>query len=211
MRTTVLSAVLFSLAFLSCNFCTKKVPCPEFHDETLESWFPLQNRKAFTFKASNGEIKTYAIDSVFTSQPYTTEQNRGSACYADQQAISKEKNAQGRPLLAIKLQSEHPFYESGTQKSVFVQLLGLSFKGTDLAIGEGFRQVINESHGGTGMLKNLPSIQLGGKTFNNVQSIYFDTISNLPKAPVHKVYIANNHGIIAYETYRPFMLWVREE
>ena len=211
MKATVLSAIIFSLAFLSCNICTKKVPCPEFQDATLESWFPLKNRNGFTFKASNGNIKTYTIDTVFTSQPYTTEKNKGSACYADQQAASKETNAQGRPELAIRLQSEQPFYESGTEKSVFVQLLGLSFKGTDIAIGEGFRQVINESHGGTGMLKYIPSIQLGGRTFNNVQSIYFDTISNLPKAPVHKVYIANNHGIIAYETYRPFMLWVREE
>ena len=211
MRTIVLSAILFSLAFLSCNICTKKVFCPDFHDETLESWFPLANRKVFTFKTSNNDIKTFTFDTVMTSQPYTADQTRGSGCFADQKAISKETDAQGKPALSITLQMENPFYENGIEKRVLVQLLGLNFTGTNMVMSEGFRQVINESHGGYGMLKSIPAIQLGGKTFYNVQSIYFDTISNLPKAPVYKVYIANNHGIIAYETYRPVMLWVREQ
>lgn len=202
-------AVLFSLAFLSCNICTKKVPCPPFQDAVLEDWFPLNGVKGLTFKASNNEVRKFTFDSIITSQPYTTDKTRGSGCNSSQEAISKERDAQGMPALSVVLRNWKPFYENGTERDVTVQLLGLNFIGTD-PDSEGFRQVRNTSHGGYGMLTHHASVQLNGKTFYSVQSIYFDTISNLPKAPVYKVYISRLNGIIAYETYRPVLLWVKE-
>lgn len=202
---TLLGAIIFALTFWSCNICTKKVSCPEFNDETLESWFPYDAGLKLRF-LSNSQLQMFTFDDVTTSGPYMSE---GRGCTSNRRGSSKEVDAGGVPMFIFDLQRFDPAFNGGSSRAVNLRLLGLQFKGTD-PDEEGFQQVFNESHGGMGMLKYHPSIQLGGKTFYNVQSIYFDTISNLPKAPVFKVYISRQNGLVAYETYRPVLLWVKE-
>lgn len=196
------------IAIASCGICSKKVSCPAFEDEVLEDWFPLEKAKSLSFRSAANQLQTFTFD-ITTSEPYRVIEEYAGGCSAYKQAISKQNDLPGRPAISFQLTTSRRRDESDNERTVSILLFGLSCFGTDLG-SEGLRKVVRDNKGEMGMLQYYPSVQLAGKTFTNVQSIYFDTTGTAPKSAVYKLYISRQNGLIAYETYQPGMLWVKE-
>jgi len=53
-------------------------------------------------------------------------------------------------------------------------------------------------------------MNIGGKSFSNVQLITKDTAAGYKNAGTYKIFLAKNVGIIAYENYPDLRLWIKQ-
>ncbi len=208
MRLLFLAAICtFTLLLSACDICSKKVPCPAFEDEIMESWFPYDAATVLKFR--NGtQVQELTLSSSVSSPAYTATQSRGQGCNANRTISSKETITGGSAALYLRLEKYEPFYSNDDERKAFLMLYGLEMEGDYLG-EKGFSQVFNRSQGGTGMLKYYNSLTLGGKAFTEVQQISFDT-GLAKKPPVYNIYISRRTGIVAYQTYNSALLWVKE-
>lgn len=195
------------LLLAACGICSKKVPCPAFDDDMLESWFPYDDGSIKLRFTNSSQVQEFNL--ITNSTPsYTATQTQGKGCNATRTISSNETIPGGHPAMYLQLEKYQPFFSNADERTVILSLLGLQIEGIYLD-EKGFSQVFNKSQGGTGMLKYHNSITLGGKLFGQVQQISFDT-GLVKKPPVYNIYISQRNGIVAYQTYSPALLWVKE-
>ncbi len=116
----------------------------------------------------------------------------------------KERDSFGNPELMVTMASRN--LDNAPHRNVVVTFLWAVANGDFSENG-----FVNpkDYYGGHPAVQFHNAIQLNGRSFSNVQSITFDTTVS-KKSPVYKLYIARGHGVLAYETYNPALLWVKE-
>jgi hypothetical protein len=191
--------------FSSCTICSKKVPCPPFNDDILPIWFPYKDETRLSFTAAaTGATQSFTLDTVLMLSN-TVYQNEKDHCSASRQGESIERDANGQPAFSFRL-IKNGYYDATETRQMSMKLLGLEISSPDVRRTE-FRQLSTPVK--NTYVQNLASVNLDGKTFYNLLLVRMDTAGTV-KPPVHKIYFAENLGIVAYETYSPALRWVRQ-
>jgi hypothetical protein len=189
--------------FISCGECSRKIDCPGYKDDTLDSWFPYRTNQRLVFASTANAQNSFTLENTETTSPY---QESGGIygpslwCEAKKVFQSKETDSIKRSKAVIEL------FSRKEGRSVRIRI-----DGKDLDIS-GF------SSSGTGHLTSggrtmvprlIPQITLDNKTFHNVMEAVGDTIHS-NSAGFYKVYYAKDQGLISYTEYPSLITWVKQ-
>lgn len=188
--STLATAAVFIVVQALFSFCSK-VHCPAFSDALYDSWLPYHQNQLLVFADSSGQTDSITISQADQSEAYTT-----SAGFGGQ-----------RCDISARLQSTpgtYRYYELTVEETVFndttktgslafgdldVPMTGIADTGLQVAKWTGDLPVSTHFHS---------SYDLGGKTYSRVQEITRTDIASA-KAAVHKLWLAENFGLIGYE------------
>ena len=189
--------------FISCGECSRKIDCPGYKDDTLDSWFPYRTNQSVVFASTANVQNRFTLENTETTAPY---QQRGGIygpslwCEAKKVFQSKETDSFKRSKAIIELLSRR----EGRSVRITIDgnnldIFGFSASGTGQL-----------TSGGRIMVPRLiPQITLGNKTFLNVMEAVGDTsLSN--SAGFYKVYYAKDLGLISYTEYPSLITWVKQ-
>jgi hypothetical protein len=198
-----------SVQLFSCTDCSKKVDCAAYEDALLDAWFPYQKADKLVFATNTGLTRTMTVGFVMASDPYQTRESRG-ACEAYKMIRSVQNDSLGNPDMDLRLLKIERFSDNLTERRLEMSLLRNYIHAANLQ-DNGFTGWGNSnSSSATGIPPQFhPSIQLNGKTFTNVQSVYFDTLG-AKRPSIYKIYISKMNGLVAYETLEGSLLWVKQ-
>lgn len=195
-------SLLITIGFISCGLCSKKVDCPGYKDELLDSWFPYSDGQQLRFRSNTNDEVTYTLENTETTVPYEASSGAygaGPRCEAQKVFASVEKDSLGSNKAAIFLQS----IEGQRQNSFSFgrNHFSISFVGENSAIvNTGSRNMT---------LVEQPSVTLGNRVFTNLLEATGDT-NQTKNAGVYKVYFAKGEGIIAFSEYPSLQTWVKQ-
>jgi hypothetical protein len=181
------------------------VDCPGFNDSLLIEWFPYNN-EIISFSSPN-TTEVFHLQVAELSSPYEERQStlsRSNACNAHKRINSTETTASEHKFY-IELLSVLPAYARTPARSVQMSILGTRFYGTNLD-ENGFSSVsLNNS---IARIENIPSLQLGNKTFSNVQKA--SLTDNLINGIIYQLYLSKGNGVIAYSIYPSTELFIKQ-
>src|SRR5947209_9220304 len=58
------------LSFYSCGSCSKKIDCPGYKDDVLDSWFAYSNNQQLIFLSNTNQRDTFTLRNIMTTAPY---------------------------------------------------------------------------------------------------------------------------------------------
>jgi hypothetical protein len=198
-----LGAVSLLTFFFSCGECSRKIDCPGYKDDTLDSWFPYRTNQSVVFASTANVQNRFTLENTETTSPY---QQRGGIygpslwCEAKKVFQSKEADSFKRSKAVIELLSRR----EGRSVRITIDGNDLDISGFS-ASGMG-----HLTSGGRIMVPRLiPQITLVNKTFHNVMEAVGDTIHS-NSAGFYKVYYAKDQGLISYTEYPSLITWVKQ-
>ncbi|RYZ61156.1 MAG: hypothetical protein EOO14_05715, partial [Chitinophagaceae bacterium] len=171
---------------VSCGLCSKKVACPGYKDELLDSWFPYTDGQQLRFRGNANNMETYTLVNTETMAPYeASSSGYGSTprCVAQKVFQSAEKDSLGGSKAAIYLQSTEDHRQ--TSFSFGRNHFSISLVGENSTmVSTGSRNMI---------IVQQPAVIVGTRTFTNLLEATGDT-SQTKNAGVYKVYFARGKG-----------------
>jgi hypothetical protein len=210
MKTIVLIAIaMICLLIAGCkDTCScKKVACPEFNDPLFNTWFPYNTHQQIIFKTLAGKTDTIAISSVTKSPSYEANQgcNRAdNGCNQQVNILSEGTDSGGTSRFNIYYFISTPFTASTVTKRLewhfhqfYLVAANISTQGLQLEPGQGIQS------------QSIATVNLNGSVFSTVQVLQRDTI-NIKNIGPYKLYLSQNTGLAAYETFPGGELWVRQ-
>ena len=207
MATRSIYLVLGSiLLYCSCAKSSNSVPyitCPSFDDPLFIEWFPYTTDQKMIFKNSAGLADTISIASVNLSGQTTIIKLNFTAdsCIAVATIVSNEKVDSGG-ILKLFL---YDYRTASGLDTVTFYMYGFTFKA--LAVTD---TGLNIAYLSPGIYSaSYTNYNFQGRIYNKVQVINStDTIVKLTNIPwIYKVFIAQNTGIIGYETFPQKEIW----
>ena len=202
MRIGILIALFFCITFLPGVDCRPVMDCPGFEDSLLVQWFPYKPLDSVKFTTATNSSRTFRVYSVRDSEPRRTKLCMPRRTIELAQYDLTDVHGPFRFELAKYITSD-----GRSKRNVFIDMRTQFFSGD--FNDTGFQKPAIEPQYGKFQLQSYNSIQLNGKLFTEVQGIFFDTTASV-KPAFQKIYISKRHGLIAYETYNPALLWVKE-
>jgi hypothetical protein len=184
----------------------KKVTCPAFNDPMFDKWFAFPYYQAI-FSTNTNKTDTFVIAASSKSGSYQANQgcyNASSGCSASTTINLIPVTNNGFSKGSVSYNSQTPFTSSNTEKTIVFKLYNFMVTAKDID-AQGL--VINP--GSPLVTQHIDNIVLNGKNFSNVQMLRQDTSDKKYLGP-YKVYIAQNMGLVAYETYPAIELWVKQ-
>jgi hypothetical protein len=160
--------LLVTIGLISCGLCSKKVACPGYKDELLDSWFPYVNGQQLRFRSHANNMETYMLVNTETTAPYEASSGGYGAnprCDAQKVFESVEKDSLGGSKAAIYLQST-----DGHRQTSFS--FGRNHFSISL-VGENSTMVNTGSQNMT--LVQQSAVILGNQTFTNLLEATGDT------------------------------------
>jgi hypothetical protein len=189
-----------AILFDHCTVCScKKIPCPAFNDTSFSRWFPYNTDDKVIFQSTSlsDTISLY----VAKSEAYEATQGcfgaNGGCTGGNCQIYSNElSTSYNRKLLVCIF--------SGSLKNISFDFYQFNCQATDIT-DTGLVLLDTYSYS-----IYYPSLNIGGKTFSNVQLIAKDTAANNKIAGPYKIFLAKDVGIVAYEIYPDLELLVKQ-
>ncbi len=209
LKTHLLRLLFGFLLFFTagCEICTcKKIMCPGFSDPLFEQWAPYTTDQLLVFKTTSGVTDTIRISGVQKSEAYEGRTGGGYGCG---KGCFTSINIYGVGTDTFYLKN---FRMSASGKSkpgkkeVYVSLMNTSFNA--MAVTDTGFSVYNYDANPVSS-RFQATITIGTKTFNNVQTIAYDTFY-VKKTGVYKFYFAKNIGLVGLETYPDTKLRIKE-
>lgn len=198
MKTGILIALFLCIAFLPGLDCRPIVDCPAFEDSLLVQWFPYKPLDSVKFTTATNRSRTFTAVSVRDSEPMRTKLCvPGRIIYLGQYDTA---DAYGPFRIELSKQTAN---DGKVYRHVSIDMR------TQFFSGDFSDKNFDKPQDGRYELQSYNSIQLNGKLFTEVQGIFFDTTAST-KPVIQKMYISKRHGLIAWETYNPALLWVKE-
>jgi hypothetical protein len=203
--TFILPLLVLLPLFYGCEDCTRKQVTCLGYQEPAANWFPytLNQKIIFSFSGARDTI-TFA-----TIQPSQAYDERVSAsnpwCSATKQWLSSEKDPGGIFRLSMSAEQMVDAYGGTREPQGYWQLSlhGSSFTGKGIADTGIMRNSSNQTS------QYYQTQSIGGTPYSMVQVIMYDT--TVVKTPrIYKVWLARDHGIVAYEEYPSKNLWVKQ-
>jgi len=190
----------FTAAFFdNCTTCScKQVPCGAFNDTSFSQWFPYNAGDQMIFQ-SNSISDTFSLY-VDPSAAFEVSQGcfgANGSCFASCHIYSNELYSSYDRKLQVSIYSPSP-------KNISLDLYQFNCQATDFA-DTGLVLMDSTSHS-----RYYPLMNIGGKSFSNVQLITKDTAAGYKNAGTYKIFLAKNVGIIAYENYPDLRLWIKQ-
>jgi len=193
--------LFFTIFFFdSCTTCScKKVPCAAFIDTSFDQWFPYSTGAKMIFQ--NNSLSDTVSLYVYRSETYETSQgcfgaNGGCLAYCHMYSDELYSSSYNRKM-QVSIYNTSPksmaldFYQFNCRASDITD--------TGLAVMDSFSRSNYYS-----------SMDIGGRTFSNVQLITRDTSASNKISGPYKIFLAKKVGIIAYEIYPDLKLWTRQ-
>jgi hypothetical protein len=203
----IISLSLVTLFFNSCSICScKKVPCPEFNDNSFSQWFPYSSSQKIIFQ-NNVAFDTISFSDIQKSTSYEANKgcyNGGTGCSADCRINSNELFFSYNRKLQITIYIMTSFESSASQKNITLNFYQFACQANNIA-DTGL--VITSP----GVSSNYyPTLNIGNTAFNNVQLIKRDTTGISKNEGPYKIYLTKNIGIVAYEVYPELKTWIKK-
>jgi hypothetical protein len=198
-----------AIAVYSCGLCsTKKISCPGYITNVLDTLFPYRDNEVLRFKSSDGIIRTFTLQNTNITSPY---EESGSfsgpppSCFAEKSFRSNETDSSGTFGFGVNLFTNDEF------KSATVYLPGAYVSLIDLSGNRFTRaELFIRSRSIPMTIQHLPAITLDNQTFGDVSVFSRDTTSNDVPHGIYVVYTAPNRGIIGYGVYPMNKIWVKQ-
>ena len=179
-----------SLIVLSCNdVCScKKVSCPAYKNANFDQWFPYQANQTIVFNDTTHSLAndTITITSISATESY--EANRG--CYNGASGCTSNKYIYSS-YLSVNYSSSTEWDNSAGDSNYIFTLHDFSVNAKGINSG-GF---VNTSYPSG----YYTSINLAGKTYQNVQTIFRTDTANT-NYDVYQVYVEKGVGVIAWRS-----------
>jgi hypothetical protein len=192
--------LFFTIFFFdSCTTCScKKVPCAAFNDTSFDQWFPYKSDDQMIFQ-NNSVSDTFSLY-VDRSAAYETNQGcfgANGGCLAYCHMYSNELYSSYIRKMQFSIYNSSP-------KNMSFDLYQFNCQASDITdTGLIVIDSFSRSH-------YYPSMNVGGRTFSNVQLITRDTAASNKISGPYKIFLAKKVGIIAYEIYPDMTLWIKQ-
>jgi len=189
-----------AILFDHCTTCScKTVPCPAFNDTAFSRWFPYNTSDQIIFQNASAS-DTFSLY-VERSEAYDATQGcigASGGCLVYCRMNSNEVYASYNRKFQVSIYSSSP-------KSVSLDFYQFNCLASDIVdTGLVLVDTLSQSH-------YYPSLNIGGKSFSNVQLLSKDTSGNKNKmAGPYQIFLVKNAGIVAYENYPDLTLWVKQ-
>ena len=193
----------FTLFLSSCGNCSRKIDCPGYKDDTLDSWFPYRNNQQLIFGGSGGQRDTFTLRNTETTAPYqATGGILGPPLHCDARKVfqSAEVDTSKRRAFNLTLQTSTDY------RAADFSMHGETFtlyntKGEDLWRAS--------SHRSTMAVSLQPTLTVNNRTFTNVVEATGDTL-NIKEQGVYKIYFSMGDGLVGYSHYPSLQTWVKQ-
>lgn len=196
--------ILLVVFFISCGVCSKKIDCPGYKDDTLDSWFPYQNNQQLIFRNSANEADTFILKTTEITAPYqlTTGPLAGpKSCVGWKRLEGSRLSAPKENLVAINLSTQ-----DGKLRTVDFSIGNIGFDIYDLQ-SNGLGQV---SSAGRSLLPQAQIVvTVGGFPFYNVIEAIGNTVANKTQG-IYKLYYKQGMGVLAYSEYPSLQTWIKQ-
>jgi hypothetical protein len=204
-RGTIAFRFLFTILIftqLSCGNCSKKIDCPGYKDDTLDSWFPYGSMQRLIFESNTNQRDTFSLRNTETTAPYQATSAALSRVYCEGRKTfqSLELDTLKHNKMTVDLNSvDQNRIASFTISSYSISIYGMQ--------ANGLGQV---SAGGRYLLPQiLPSLTLGNKTYTYIIEAIGDTV-NSKLAGIYKLYYAQGEGLVGYSDYPSLTTWIKQ-
>lgn len=200
----ILAPILLVPFFISCGVCSKKIDCPGYKDDTLDSWFPYQNNQQLVFRNDNNEADTFNLKITEITEPYqlTTGPLAGpKSCMEWKRLAGTRPSTPKENIVVINLNTQ-----DGKWRTVDFSIGNHGFDIYDLQ-GNGLGQIRS---GSRALLPQAQAIaNVGGTPFYNVIEAIGDTAGD--KTPgIYKLYYKQGAGVVAYSEYPSLQTWIKQ-
>ena len=192
----------FVFTLLSCGDCSKKIDCPGYKDDTLDSWFPYDAMQRLIFESSTNLKDTFTLRTTETTAPYQARSSMFSplSCDARKTFQSLEIDTLKRNKMRIQL-------NSANQNRMAYFTIGAYYFSIDGMQANGLGHV---SAGGRYLVPRiLPTLRLGSRTYTHVIEAIGDTV-NSKLSGIYKLYYAQGEGLVSYSEYPSLTNWTKE-
>lgn len=199
----VFFTAVLTVFLLSCGDCSRRIDCPGYKDDTLDSWFPYQNNQRLVLRNSANQFDTITLVNTETTAPY---QARSGAfgpplyCQAHKVFQSAEVDTFKRHQFMIELNT------GPDARMVYGTIGGASFHLYKFT-GNGLAQVSLD--GRNAIIKLLATVTLGNRRFANVVEATVDTTSG-QTAGLYQLYYARGEGLVGYSEYPSQKTWIKQ-
>jgi hypothetical protein len=185
----------------------KKVACPQFNDPSFDTWFPYNPGQQIIFKTLTGKTDTITFGSVIKSGSY--EANKGCThadhgCIQRIDILSGGTDSSGTSKFIISYNILTPFTSTVIPKKLELRFHQFNLTGTDVT-----SQGLQVEPGQSIQSQSIATVNLNGSIFSTVQVLQRDTAALKNTGP-YKLYLSQNTGLAAYETYPGGELWVKQ-
>lgn len=198
---TGLLVVCCTVLFLSCGDCSKRIDCPGYKDDTLDSWFPYRHNQQLIFRTTN-QADTFTLNNIEVTAPY---QARGGAfgpspsCEANKVFETRELDTLKRPKGSIR------FSTTGHIRSISFRLNNATLSLYNLQTNGLASATLN----GNAASRLLPSFSIGSRTYANVVEVLCDTTIGKPPG-IYKLYYAKGEGLLQFSVFPTLQTWTKE-
>ena len=209
MRSLILTGTLLLTNYLfnSCNICScKKVPCPAFGDIDFQNWFAYTPGQQIIFKYQSA-YDTMHLSAFQGNDAYEASQGCYHSNYGCVQHLtisSYEITPNYRQKLSIDYNSQTPFGSTESKKSISLFVNGFNCPATGIN-NQGL--VLEPGHYSS---VYSPSLLINGVSYNSVQVIIRDTLTDTFAQQPYKVYLGKGTGLIAFEMFPSHELWIKQ-
>lgn len=197
----ILLTLILAAFFLSCGACSKKLDCPGYKDDTLDSWFPYKNNQQLIFVSNTNSSDTTTLGNTETTAPYQVTGGSLSRLYYE----------------ARKIFRSHEL-DSLKQNKIVVELVATGTRVVNFTIGRNAFYIYNLQSNGLGQINTngrylMPeqkaAVTINNRTFYNVIEAIGDTTAS--KTPgIYKLYYRRGEGLVGYSLYPSLITWVKQ-
>lgn len=205
-KTTLffLTGIVLAAFFVSCGVCSKKIDCPGYKDDTLDSWFPYTNNQQLVFRNDANEADTFVLKLTEITEPYqltTGPLASPKHCTGWKRLQGTGTNISKDQLVTINLSTQE-----GKSRNIDFSIKNDGFSIYDLQ-SNGLGQI---SARGRSLLPQAQAIaNVNGTPFYNVIEAIGDTATDKTRG-IYKLYYKQGSGLVAYVEYPSLRTWIKQ-
>lgn len=202
----VLLIFCFSLSIFvmaACGICGKKIDCPGYKNDMLDSWFPYQDNQQLRFRSTTNDSFLVTLQQTQLTSPYqTTTGGYGSqqGCSAEKAFQSTEVDSLRRSLLQVHLSTT----ESMNSAALAIQNTQITIHGFTNTIPD---RVDMNNHATSS--KIVENVTVGNRQFARALEIRADT-AQLKTNLIYRLYLVQGEGLVAYSEYPSLKTWSKQ-
>lgn len=197
----ILLALLPAVFLLSCGACSKKLDCPGYKDDTLDSWFPYKNNQQLIFTSNSNTSDTATLRNTETTAPYQVTGGALSRLYCDAKKVFRSAEL-----------------DSLKQNKIVVELISTGSRVVNFTIGRNAFYIYNLKSDGLGQIstngryfvpEQKAAVTINNHTFYNVVEAIGDTTASKVSG-IYKLYYRQGEGLVGYSLYPSLITWAKQ-
>lgn len=199
--------VITAISFVACR---QREDCRAFNETLFNNWFPYETGVSYGFVSSDGRRDVLVIDEKDYTQAHTIDHGAGLT-YVARCEVSGEMRAlteKGKPdEIGMRLLQSQVF--AGAESDY----VALEFRGSKQFLLNAKDNELGGKHerGSTFYYAHeLPSLDVAGKTYQNIVQIVVSDESEATRCGLKDIYIAKGQGILGYRTYPGYSEYWKE-